>query len=151
MAKVRAINRLECIGATFRHALNSLAIVAPDWMIAHSQPDWLERYGPRFLDGRLPESTAERDALATVIGTDGQVLLTALAASEAPSWLGQVPAVQILRQVWLQNYTWTLHGSLRWRTNEELPPAGQFISSPMIRKRTIVRNAPPPGLGTRSI
>jgi len=130
LAKVRAINRLECVGATLRHALNSLAVVAPDWIVAHSQPDWLERYGPRFLDSRLPESTAEREALATVIGADGQFLLTALAAPDAPQWLGQVPAVQILRQVWLQNYTWTRHGSLRWRTNEELPPAAQFISSP---------------------
>ena len=82
LAKVRALNRLECVGATFRHALNSLAVVAPDWIVAHSQPDWLERYGPRFLDGRLPESTAERDALATVIGADGQALLTALAAPD---------------------------------------------------------------------
>ena len=130
LAKVRALNRLECVGATFRHALNCLAVVAPDWLVAHSPPAWLERYGPRFVDDRLPESKTERDTLATVIGADGHALLAALAAPAAPSWLGQVPAVQILRQVWLQNYTWTRHGTLRWRTNEELPPSAQFISSP---------------------
>jgi len=130
LAKVRALNRLECVGATFRHALNSLAVVAPDWIVALSPPAWLERYGPRFVDDRLPQSKAERDTLATTIGADGHVLLAALAAPEVPSWLSQVPAVQILRQVWLQNYTWTLHGTLRWRTKEELPPAGQFINSP---------------------
>ncbi len=47
-----------------------------------------------------------------------------------PEWLRDVPAIQILRRVWVQNFTWTMQGTLRWRTNEELPPAGQFISSP---------------------
>ena len=130
LATVRALNRLEGVGATFRHALNCLAVVAPDWIVAHSQPAWLERYGPRFADDRLPESTAEREALATTIGADGQALLTAIAAPDALPWLDQVPAVHTLGGVWIQNYTWTLQGTLRWRTHEELPPAGQFISSP---------------------
>ena len=63
LAKVRALNRLECVGATFRHALNCLAVVAPDWLVAHSPPAWLERYGARFVDDRLPESKAEREEL----------------------------------------------------------------------------------------
>src|SRR5918998_103723 len=48
LAAVRALNRLECVGTTLRHALNSLAVVAPEWIVAHSHPDWLDRYGPRF-------------------------------------------------------------------------------------------------------
>jgi transposase len=130
LASVRALNRLECVGATLRHALNCLAVVAPEWLVAQSQPAWLERSGPRFLDDRLPESKAEREVLATEVGADGQALLAAIAAPEAPRWLGEVPAIHILRRVWIQNYTWTAAGTLRWRTNEELPPAGQFISSP---------------------
>ena len=130
LAAVRALNRLECVGATLRHALNSLAVVLPDWVLAHSERDWVERYGPRFLDGRLPESKIEREALATLIGADGCTLLTAIDAADTPGWLRDVPAVQTLRQVWVQNYTWTAQGTLRWRTNEELPPASLFISSP---------------------
>ncbi len=130
LAAVRALNRIECVGAPVRHALNCLAIVAPDWLIAHAQPHWLDRYSRRFLDDRLPENKAERETLATNIGVDGQVLLTALNASDAPGWLREICAVQTLRRVWIQNYTWTMHASLRWRTNEELPPAAQFISSP---------------------
>jgi transposase len=49
---------------------------------------------------------------------------------DAPHWLRTIPAVQTLRQVWIQNYTWMTQGTLRWRTNDEIPPAGQFISSP---------------------
>jgi transposase len=82
------------------------------------------------LDDRLPESKVEREALATVIGADGQVLLTAINAPDAPGWLREIPAVSTLRRVWIQNYTWNLDGTLRWRTSEELPPSGQLISSP---------------------
>jgi transposase len=130
LAAVRALNRLECVGTSMRHALNSLAIALPDWVLAHSHPDWLERYGPRFEDYRLPESKDERAALATLIGADGLLLLRAIYAADAPSWLREIPAVETLRRVWIQNYTWTDHGTLRWRVNDETPPAGQFISSP---------------------
>jgi transposase len=56
-------------------------------------------------------------------------LLTAIAAPTAPIWLREVPAVQILRQVWVQNYTW-IGGRLAWRDATNIPPAEQFISSP---------------------
>jgi hypothetical protein len=36
-AAIRAVNRLECVGETMRHALNVLAEVAPDWLIEHMQ------------------------------------------------------------------------------------------------------------------
>jgi transposase len=93
LAAVRALNRLECVGTTLRHALNSLAIVAPAWVLAQCQPAWRERYGSRFDDYRLPESKEARDALATTVGADGLVLLTAIYAPDAPAWLREVPAV----------------------------------------------------------
>jgi transposase len=130
LAAVRALNRLECVGSTMRHALNSLAVVAPDWLLTRSQPEWLDRYEKRFEDERLPEAVAERTALATDVGRDGCLLLTALIAPDAPVWLRSIPAIETLRRVWLQNYTWTEQETLRWRTNEETPPAGEYISSP---------------------
>src|ERR687885_2090563 len=36
LAAVRALNRLELVGETMRHALNSLALVAPDWLRAQA-------------------------------------------------------------------------------------------------------------------
>jgi transposase len=60
LGATRALNRLECVGETLRHALNVLAVIVPDWLLQSSEPDWLERYGPRVEDYRLPKSAAQR-------------------------------------------------------------------------------------------
>lgn len=56
LGAIRAMNRLECVGETVRHTLNVLAIVAPDWLRGHSQPEWIDRYGARMEGARLPKS-----------------------------------------------------------------------------------------------
>jgi transposase len=104
LAKIRALNRVLCVWETMRAALNSLAIVAPDWLRAHSQPEWVERYGPRSEESRIPLGENARVAFAEEIGEQGRELLDALFDPSAPQWLRQVPAVNILRQVWVQNY-----------------------------------------------
>jgi transposase len=38
LAAVRALNRLEVVGEPLRHALNTLAVVAPEWLRAVSPP-----------------------------------------------------------------------------------------------------------------
>src|SRR6266700_1232390 len=76
LAKVRAINRLMCVGEAMRFALNSLAIVAGDWLLAHSDPEWVDRYGHRIEESRRPRSQEDR------------------------------PAVESLRRIWIQNYVW---------------------------------------------
>jgi transposase len=81
LAKVRAINRLMCVGEAMRFALNSLAVVAGDWLLDHSDPEWLDRYGHRIEEARLPRSQTERQALAEVIGGDGSTLLHRLLPS----------------------------------------------------------------------
>jgi transposase len=129
LAAVRALNRIEVVGETMRHALNTLAVVAPSWMRAVSQPDWPDRYTRRAEDDRLPTTQAARVALALAIGHDGWQLLAAVDHAEAPPWLREVPAVAILRRVWMQNYLWD-GTHLRWREADNIPPAAQFISSP---------------------
>jgi hypothetical protein len=52
---------------TMRAALNDLAIVAPDWLRVHCPPEWVERYGPRSEDSRLPAGEAKRLALAEAL------------------------------------------------------------------------------------
>jgi transposase len=104
LARVRAINRLECVGETIRHALNSLAVVAPDWLQAHSCIEWVQRYGRRVDDYRLPTSTAARCAYAEQMGADGDLLLSAIYDPDTPMWLGEVPAVETLRCVWVQQF-----------------------------------------------
>jgi transposase len=39
LAAIRVLNRLELVGETVRHALNSLAVVAPDWLRAWVPPE----------------------------------------------------------------------------------------------------------------
>ena len=133
LAAVRRLNRLETVGESMRSALNSLAVVAPDWLRAHSDPEWVPRYERRFEEQRLAPSAREREALATAIGADGYALLTALWGPAAPAWLREVPAVETLRQVWLQQYRREpgRDGSqVRWRAEEELPPLTDRIVSP---------------------
>jgi transposase len=129
LAAVRALNRIEVVGETMRHALNTLAVVAPAWVRAVSHPDWRDRYTRRAEDDRLPTTQAARAALALAIGYDGWRLLAAIDHPEAPPWLREMPAVTILRRVWLQNYWWD-GTQLRWREAGNIPPAAQFISSP---------------------
>jgi hypothetical protein len=67
--------------------------------------------------------------LAEEIGAQGRALLDALFDPAAPEWLRQVPAVEILRQVWVQNYQ-RVDDVVGWRSSEDLPPASRYIGSP---------------------
>jgi transposase len=129
LAKIRALNRVLCVGETLRHALNCLAIVAPEWLRAHSQPEWVERYEARMEDARTPLGEEARHAFAEMVGADGASLLNAIYEPTAPGFLQEMPAVEILRQVWVQNYMW-IEGKIRWRSAEDIPPAARYIGSP---------------------
>jgi transposase len=129
LAAVRALNRLELVSATMRHALEELAAVVPAWLRDHAASDWVARYGRRAEEGRLPTKKEERQALADAIGADGTALLTAVHAPGAPAWLREVPAVETLRRVWVQNYRQDEEG-VQWRADDDIPPSSRFISSP---------------------
>jgi transposase len=116
-----------------RFALNSLAIVAADWLLSMSPEEWLDRYGHRIEEARLPPSRAERQTLAELIGRDGAMLLAAIFDPAAPPLLRDIPAIEILRQIWVQNYFYE-DGQLRWRSNEDIPPPARYISSPYDRE-----------------
>jgi transposase len=129
LAAVRALNRIEVVGETLRHALNSLAVVVPEWLRAVSPPEWRDRYARRAEDDRLPTTQAARTVLTLTIGCDGWRLLAAIDHVDTPPWVREVPAVMILRRVWIQNYWWD-GTQLHWREADNIPPAAQFISSP---------------------
>lgn len=131
LAAVRALNRLQGVGETMRHALNVLAVAAPNWLTPLFHPEWVARYGQRFDEYRLPTAKPERQVLAEQIGTDGRSLLVALYAADAPSHLRELAAVQTLRRMWLQHYHAVAPvAPMRWRTAEELPPTAQNLNSP---------------------
>ncbi len=78
LGAVKALNQLELVGETLRHALNVLAMVAPEWLKPLVPPEWFERYAERIEDYRLPKDKAERAALSATIGEDGYSLLASL-------------------------------------------------------------------------
>src|SRR5512135_2882511 len=129
LAAIRDLNRLELVGETLRAALNALAAVAPGWLRQHAPPEWFDRYAARVEETHLPKGQEARYAHAEVIGADGYRLLDALRRDAASAWLWRVPAVEILRRVWL--FQFYFEGDrVRWRTAADLAPAGQRINSP---------------------
>ncbi|MBC8162253.1 MAG: IS1182 family transposase, partial [Roseiflexaceae bacterium] len=131
LAAIRVLNRLMCVGEALRQALNALATLVPDWLFAHSDPDWFDRYRQRLEEFRLPTSKSDRIALANLIGVDGRRLLEAVYAPSAPTSLRELPAVTTLRQIWIQQYYAVEHSeAVRWRDDADLPPGAQLIVSP---------------------
>ncbi len=129
LAAVRDLSRLEFVGRTMLHALNSLTIVAPDWLKAIIPEEWPERYRTRWQDYSLPKTKTKRHELGTQVGQDGRFLLKALYASQAPNWLREIPAIETLRQVWIQNF-YEEESQLCWRVSGNIPPAALSICSP---------------------
>jgi transposase len=128
-AAIRNLNRLELVGETMRHALNSLAVNAPDWLRTRVPPEWYERYGARFEQWRLPKTESEREELVLQIGQDGWQLLTWAYAPDAPETVQKEKAVEILRRVWVQQY-YLQDEDISWRQAGNVPPSEQAIHSP---------------------
>jgi transposase len=137
LAAVRDLNRLELAGESVRAALEAIAAAAPHWLAATIEvADWNRRYGTRVDSWRLPASKTRRQALAAGYGTDGFALLRAVYDRAAPAWLAELPAVDILRRVLLQNYVATTDSAgrevVKMRDGERdgLPPGRSRLTSP---------------------
>jgi transposase len=114
VAAVRDLNRLELAGESVRALLEALAVAAPDWLAeAITVSGWSKRYAARVDSWRLPTSEAKRKELVRAYGTDGYALLEAVYSPDAAGWLRELPAVEVLRVVLLQNYTRTIIGNGR--------------------------------------
>ena len=127
-AAVRNLNRLECVGETMRHALNSLAGVAPQWLKARAPCEWYKLYGSRFTQYRLPKTKSKRKELSIQIGQDGQQLLTWAYLPDTPEEVRQNPAVESLRQVWIQQYY--QDDQVHWRETDNMPSTARVIHTP---------------------
>ena len=139
VAAVAALNRLELAGESVRAALEALAAAHPDWVAARiCVPDWTRRYGTPMTSWRPPASKAKQEELAITYARDGYALLGAVYDDSSPAWLAEIPAVDVLRRVLLQNYTRVIHADgrevIRRRESEPegdgLPPGHARIASP---------------------
>jgi transposase len=139
VAAVAALNRLELAGESLRAALEALAAAHPDWLAQRiCVADWTRRYGTPMTSWRSPQSEARRDELAIAYARDGYALLEAVYDPSSPGWLRELPAVDVLRRVLLQNYTRTITAGgrevIKRREKEPegdgLPPGHARIASP---------------------
>jgi transposase len=135
LARIRDLNRLELAGETVRAALEALAAAAPGWLATVIDASWQRVYGQPVTELRLPQSQAARQELAVQYGRDGYYLLEQVTAPGAPAWLRELPAVQVLRRVWIQQYyRETGEGGEKVVRREErehgLPPGRDRLLSP---------------------
>jgi transposase len=79
-----------------RHALDSLTLVVPEWTREQRQPEWIDRYGSRAQNYRLPKSHTERDEYAEQVGANRLALMQAVCDPGPPKWLTKIPAERIL-------------------------------------------------------
>jgi hypothetical protein len=137
ISAVRDLNRTELAGEAVRAALEALTCAAPHQVAqVLDVPGFSRRYGARIDTWRLPSSKTKRDQLATDFARDGFALLGAVYDPACPAWLRQIPAVQVVRIVLVQNYTRTTGRNGREVVKrreadvEGLPPGHLRLSSP---------------------
>src|ERR671936_627269 len=85
---------------------------------------WRRCGSPDRLELVTETLRAALEALAVTVGIDGFALLQAVYAHGAPTWLLEVPAVQTLRRLWLQQYYRDQHG-VRWRGKSDANTVGR--------------------------
>ena len=119
--------------------MEALAAAHPDWLEQRiCVLDWTRRYGTPMTAWRPPASQAKQDELAIACARDGYALLEAACDESSPAWLRELPAVDVLRRVLVQNYTRTITGNgrevIKRREKEPegdgLPPGHTRIASP---------------------
>jgi transposase len=131
LAAVPVRNRLACLGEPLRHARNTLATHAPDWLRSWVPPTWFDRYRRRIEEDRLPDANAARYALADAWGADGRELLTRLDQPAADPALRERDAVKTVRLVWLQQCcASSADEPMRWRVADDVPLAPPRITTP---------------------
>lgn len=131
LAKVRKLNRIELAGETLRRVLDDIARIDPAWLKGHLKEDWGKRYG-RPLDTRdAGKSKAKLEKLAVTIGEDGHHLLAAIYQEDTPTEIRRLFSIEVLRQVWVQQYYWQ-DGQSYWRQKDDhgFPTSGTMIASP---------------------
>src|SRR6266700_3894770 len=135
LGRVRELNRLELAGEAVRAALEALAAAAPGWLASVTDPSWQRVYGQRITDLRLPESKAARAELAAQYARDGYHLLERAYSPAAPAVPRELPAVQALRLILIQQFyreTGPDGEKVTWREDAQhgLPPGRAKIVSP---------------------
>jgi transposase len=137
VAAVRDLTRIELAGESVRAAVEAIAAAAPDWLAdVIDVAGWAGRYGARVDSWRLPSSKAKRDELMRTYGADARTLLRAVYLPQAPAWLAELPAVEVLRVMLVQHYLIITDAAgrevirAREADTDGLPPVRMRLRSP---------------------
>jgi transposase len=138
LGAIRDMNRLELAGETLRATLEALAVAAPLWLTEVIDASWQDVYGARIDNLHLPEDATKRAELMVRYGRDGYHLLEAAYDPHAPHWIREVPAVQVLRRIWIQQFYRDVDASGRQEVRRRekapdgdgLPPGQDRLISP---------------------
>jgi transposase len=129
LAALHIITCMEWVGEPLHAVLQSLATVVPAWITARAPIEWdecSEMHRKHFL---LPNEKSTHEDVADQIGRDVWSLLHGVCEEKTLPWLKEIPAVEVVRRVWLQ-LCWTQERHSRWRFTDNCSPASQRISSP---------------------
>ncbi|MGW6271769.1 transposase [Streptomyces sp. NPDC055060] len=143
LAAVRKLYRVELVAETLRAALEELASADDEWLAPLVSAGWAERYGRTARYDRLPRTKEKLAAHVLQVGKDGMRLLHSLYRDDAPLRLRMLPQVQVLRQVWVQQYFCDADGQLGWR--------GPKDSHDRLSRRSAPRRLDGPGEGSPGI
>lgn len=129
LAKIRELSRLELVGETLRHALNEIAKAAPEWLRALAPDDWYKRYAKRFEEESYRSRYKQGPGYSAQVGRDGFLLMTAVYSADAPTGLGNLKAVELLRRCWLEQFM--VEGDeVKMRKGGNMPPSAARLESP---------------------
>jgi transposase len=130
VAAVAELNQLELARESVRAAAEALTAAHPGWVAgALHVGGWTRKYGAPLPGWHLPASKKKQDELAVTYAEDGYALLRAVYDKASPAWLAELPAVETLRQVLVQNYTLVTHANGREvvKRREKKQPEGDGI------------------------
>ena len=126
---IRLLNRVVLAGETIRHALDTIAAVAPVWLQTIAEPEWFKRYGKPVHEYKMPKDKEKRAALASQSGADGIALLTAIYEDLDMCWLREVEAVETLRLIWIQQFYYEGE-QIQLRNKRDQTTATELMVSP---------------------
>jgi transposase len=127
LASVRALSSLESVGESMRAALNAIASQDPQWLQAHLNPQWFDRYVHRFELARFPKAETQRQLLREQVGQDVAHLLASIAEEQTPEALRSLPEVLLLRRVFAQHYE-SDGEQIRWRDGPAVSNEERIVS-----------------------
>jgi transposase len=127
LAQVRALSSLESVGESMRAALNAIAEQEPEWLQAHLNPEWFDRYVHRFELARFPKAETQRQRLRQQVGQDVAHLLACIDEATTPQSVQSLPSVTLLRQVFAQHYE-SDGQQIRWRDGPAVSNEDRIVS-----------------------